>query len=341
VSLRFVKGRFRAEPWGSKDAAEAGAGSIAGRVSRRGGRIGTEMIWIRCNDGDSSSSSETEGLLGNQRAHTGKEPEGGRASSASYRVHKSTIDYRLSAMDHRRVLMTPGHGCGCGCCGGRAGRVAARVTGSAGMRHQTNSTILLWDALGIAGWPSLVCTRPALAVTPRCPAPGLGRGLPNCGWWLGLRHVSQSHSTPSTPALDAPNAQPRQGTHGIRPSLAPRSLLAPWLAQTKPSSCRRHTGTELLGHVSSHSNTVWPACQVGPSFTRSPPALRDRTPGAYWPKTPTSETRDPRPKTQDRSQHVSTHLLHHDIIRHPAASCSESPVLIASSMSTHDDYMSK
>jgi hypothetical protein len=47
---------------------------VAGRVSRRGGRIGTGMIWIRCNDGD-SSSSETEGLLGNQRTRTGKEPE--------------------------------------------------------------------------------------------------------------------------------------------------------------------------------------------------------------------------------------------------------------------------
>jgi hypothetical protein len=102
VSLRFVKGRFRAEPWGSKDAAEAGAGSIAGRVSRRGGRIGTEeMIWIRCNDGDSSSSSETEGLLGNQRARAGKEPEGAEeaAQATGYISRLSTIDYRLSTID--------------------------------------------------------------------------------------------------------------------------------------------------------------------------------------------------------------------------------------------------
>jgi hypothetical protein len=98
VSLRFVKGRFRAEPWGSKDAAEAGAGSIAGRVSRRGGRIGTEeMIWIRCNDGD-SSSSETEGLLGNQRARAGKEPEGAEdaVQATGYIRRLSTIDCRPS-----------------------------------------------------------------------------------------------------------------------------------------------------------------------------------------------------------------------------------------------------
>jgi hypothetical protein len=73
-----------------------------GRVSRRGGRIGTEeMIWIRCNDGDSSSSSETEGLLGNQRARAGKEPEGAEeaAQATGYISRLSTIDYRLSTID--------------------------------------------------------------------------------------------------------------------------------------------------------------------------------------------------------------------------------------------------
>jgi hypothetical protein len=97
-----VKGRGRGRRWiHCRGAVVAGVADVAGRVSRRGGRIGTEMIWIRCNDGDSSSSSETEGLLGNQRARAGKEPEGAEEAvqATGYISRLSTIDYRPWTID--------------------------------------------------------------------------------------------------------------------------------------------------------------------------------------------------------------------------------------------------
>jgi hypothetical protein len=181
----------------------------------------------------------------------------------------------------------------------------ARPGCDAKQQHDTDTLV------GRAGhrWASLACTLHAAHGLH-----GLGRGLlaiaRAANVWLVAWVASRLPITPSRcpcalHALSAhsPRAQRTAPSRNARhPSIASPSLSAPSLAQTKPSSCRRHTRTKFQAAWTCFL-AVWPACQVVPSLTVSP-TLRDRTAGVDW------------PKAQD---HVSTHLLHHDIILHPAA----------------------
>jgi hypothetical protein len=147
--------------------------------------------------------------------------------------------------------MTPGQGCGCGCCGDRPCRGSSHWLGRDATPNQRHDTRVVWDALGMAGplWLGLsglhsACTcrdalhsahglRPWLPAIAR-PAPAragkvwlvawVASRLPitqaRCPWPLDA--LSAAHSL----VLHAPNAQPpvKERTaskhhHSLKPNL--------------------------------------------------------------------------------------------------------------------------
>jgi hypothetical protein len=129
--------------------------------------------------------------------------------------------------------MTPGQGCGCGCCGDRPCRGSSHWLGRDATPNQRHDTRVVWDALGMAGplWLGLsglhsACTRrdalhsahglrPWLPAIAR-PAPARAAKVWLVAWVASRLPITQARcpwpldalSAAHSLVLHAPNAQP-------------------------------------------------------------------------------------------------------------------------------------